>query len=119
MSDKMTDEEAIKYIQIFKGMYLPCHHVAMDYAITAIEERAKLKEDVEQSKKVWKSILEDIEGCSKLVKENTSLKELLKELEWSGFHEELCVSICPCCRFSEKYGHTKDCKLNQLLKGGK
>lgn len=42
-------------------------------------------------------------------------KELLKAMEWSTWNDDGLIG-CPCCEKQESKGHSKDCKLAQILK---
>lgn len=50
------------------------------------------------------------------------VKELLKELEWSGLHTDyedswgVMTRACPSCFNAKDDGHKTDCKLNFVLK---
>lgn len=120
----------------------------LKHAITAITERAKLISDSHRSFSLLEGLgvtkaragtisggiqvyavridkeIKDLNYENKLLnKENTSLKELLKDLEWSkekvDMDGELYDWICWKCERNEEEGHSKDCKLNQLLGGKK
>ena len=59
---------------------------------------------------------------TKAMREN--VLELMKELEWSGFHTDyedswgVMTRACPSCFNAKKDGHKESCKLAAILKGG-
>ena len=51
-----------------------------------------------------------------LCRENASLKEVLREVEWTERH--MGIVKCPVCGCFERHGHAPDCKLAAALEGG-